>query len=143
MKSNQKGFTLVELVLVITVLGILAVAALPQFISVRGSALTASRAGTVGAIRTGISNLFAAEQVKTTPAAGPAALDAAAAGACTTANGCFGNVLGTPVSDVNWVKTATGYTYTDGTLSCDYVYTASTASVIGSFANNPATAGCP
>ena len=52
--NNQKGFTLIELVLVITILGILAVAALPSFIDITSQATTASRDGVVGAIREGL-----------------------------------------------------------------------------------------
>jgi MSHA pilin protein MshA len=50
MKSMQKGFTLIELVVVIVILGILAAVALPKFIDLTSQALTASTAGVAGAI---------------------------------------------------------------------------------------------
>ena len=48
---NQKGFTLIELIIVIVVLGILAVTAAPQFIDFSSDARTSSVKGLKGAIQ--------------------------------------------------------------------------------------------
>ncbi|MBL8510598.1 MAG: type II secretion system protein [Betaproteobacteria bacterium] len=50
MNSKNAGFTLIELVLVIVILGILSAVALPQFINLRGDAQTAATNSVAGAI---------------------------------------------------------------------------------------------
>ncbi len=50
MKLKQRGFTLIELVIVIVILGILAVVAIPQFIDLSGDANTAAVKGVAGAL---------------------------------------------------------------------------------------------
>lgn len=50
MRNNQKGFTLIELVVVIVILGILAATAIPKFIDLRSDAATAATAGVAGAL---------------------------------------------------------------------------------------------
>lgn len=50
MKRMQSGFTLIELVVVIVILGILSAVALPKFINLTGSADTAALAGVAGGI---------------------------------------------------------------------------------------------
>jgi len=49
----RKGFTLIELVMVITILGILAVVAIPRFIDLRSDAELAAEQGVVAAIESG------------------------------------------------------------------------------------------
>ena len=50
MKQVQRGFTLIELVMVIVILGVLAAVAVPKFVDLKAEAQTAAVAGVAGAV---------------------------------------------------------------------------------------------
>ena len=62
LSSNQSGFTLIEMVGVIIILGILAVVTLPRFINIRSDANLSVINGAVGAIKSAVS-LFKAKSL--------------------------------------------------------------------------------
>lgn len=122
--NNQKGFTLIELVLVITILGILAIAALPAFIDVTSDAATSARDGVVGSVREGIDLAYAETLVAGAPA-WPTVLDSSAAGDCAAVtNECFTDVQQHPITDNKWeVLTAgTEYKFDNSGVTTCYTY---------------------
>ena len=62
MRTVQKGFTLIELVVVIVILGILAVTALPKFIDLTTDASQAAVSGVAGALSSASAINYAAKK---------------------------------------------------------------------------------
>lgn len=87
-KALQAGFTLIELVAVIVILGILAAIAVPQFIDVAGSARTAVAQSACGAMQSQAVLYFASNRTATSLATMVTAVNNASSGVSVSATDC-------------------------------------------------------
>ena len=108
-RKNEKGFTLIELVLVIVVLGILAAVAVPKFLDLQTAARTARENGALAALRGAVTLLHAQYLIDTT-----STYDATSVLAQTDISGTTGTGTAATAITLTWDDAQTDiYTYTD------------------------------
>ena len=124
---SQKGFTLIELIMVIVILAFLSVVAVPIYVDLRTQAKEANENAVVAGVRAGVLTQY----VKTIRDGGTGAYptdldDVADATACTEAAACFTKIMGASGVTSQWSKVSetanTDATYTSPTTST-WVYT--------------------
>jgi prepilin-type N-terminal cleavage/methylation domain-containing protein len=70
-KFNEGGFTLIELVIIIAVLGILAAVAIPKYANITAESKEAAARGALGGLRSGVTIFYANQAVTTGTASWP------------------------------------------------------------------------
>lgn len=119
----RTGFTMVELVLVIAIIGILAISVLPSFIDFSGDAEKKAIDSIAVAIDTGIKMYAQNEMVHGRDLTYPPLLDDAGSNVNCSTNPCFGNILQNPITDDSWSKMeATRYFYRSRSGTKDRIY---------------------
>lgn len=69
--GNQRGFSLIELVIIIVILGILAAVAIPKYQDITAEAKEAAARGSLGGLRSGVMIFYANKAVTTGTATWP------------------------------------------------------------------------
>lgn len=125
--KRQSGFTLIELIIVIVILGILAVTAAPKFINIQDDAAQSAAEGIVGALNSAAVSVRGAALVRGVAGAG-GNVSASGSNVTVVAGGypaASSAGIGSAVDiDASWAGAVSGvtYVYQNGTGNCTVSY---------------------
>ncbi len=123
MRKRNKGFTLIELIMIIVCIGVLSFLALPKFIDISAETQSASESEMVGNVNTALQLVYSENMVNGS-ASYPSTLDDADEGPSSSSNPFFTNVMQNAYRGDQWEKDGDGDYI--GPAGNTYVYDSST-----------------
>jgi len=107
-RNNQKGFTLIELMIVVAIIGILAAIAIPNYLNYQLKAKTAEAKTNLGGIKTALESYRAEQDKYLGCSANPGAVPAAAKSAWDTTKSGWGDIGFVPAGSVYYQYAVSG-----------------------------------